>query len=124
MVRPPRLIALLSKRFVRSWESQPSQLPGIRISRGRDGDCSPPPAQSRSVRLSRIRLLPRVSDGKSLFGQRLADVNRSFFLFPCGLTYARQPRDTFSRLCVRPECCWFAFPLVRVLGPTSSAAAW
>src|SRR5262245_3618814 len=31
MVRPPRLMALLSKRFVRSWESQPSQLPGIRM---------------------------------------------------------------------------------------------
>src|SRR5262249_32608615 len=33
MLRPPRLMALLSKRFVRSWESQPSQLPGIRMTR-------------------------------------------------------------------------------------------
>src|SRR5215467_6590942 len=30
---PPRLMALLSKCFVRSWESRPSQLPGIRITR-------------------------------------------------------------------------------------------
>src|SRR5215475_11823026 len=29
--------------------------------------------------------------------------------------------DTVSRLCVRPECCWFAFPLVPALGPTGSA---
>ena len=30
--------------------------------------------------------------------------------------------DTVSRLCVRPECCWFAFPLVPALGSTGSAA--
>src|SRR5215467_10330054 len=30
--------------------------------------------------------------------------------------------DTVSRLCVRPVCCWFAFPLVPALGSTSSAA--
>ena len=29
---------------------------------------------------------------------------------------------TVSRLCVRPECCWFAFPLVPALGSTGSAA--
>src|SRR5215471_2196801 len=29
--------------------------------------------------------------------------------------------DTVSRLCVRPECCWFAFPLVPALGSTGSA---
>src|SRR5215469_17529760 len=30
--------------------------------------------------------------------------------------------DTVSRLCVRPACCWFAFPLVPALGSTGSAA--
>src|SRR6266436_5878338 len=30
--------------------------------------------------------------------------------------------DTVSRLCVRPVCCWFAFPLVPALGSTGSAA--
>src|SRR5258705_433060 len=29
---------------------------------------------------------------------------------------------TVSRLCVRPGCCWFAFPLVPALGSTGSAA--
>src|SRR5262245_28565632 len=29
---------------------------------------------------------------------------------------------TVSRLCVRPVCCWFAFPLVPALGSTGSAA--
>ena len=29
--------------------------------------------------------------------------------------------DTVSRLCVRPVCCWFAFPLVPALGSTGSA---
>src|SRR5215470_7202792 len=29
--------------------------------------------------------------------------------------------NTVSRLCVRPECCWFAFPLVPALGSTGSA---
>src|SRR5262249_9189426 len=30
--------------------------------------------------------------------------------------------DTAPRLCVRPVCCWFAFPLVPALGSTGSAA--
>src|SRR5215471_2196798 len=29
--------------------------------------------------------------------------------------------DALSRLCVRPVCCWFAFPLVPALGSTGSA---
>src|SRR5215510_2317825 len=29
---------------------------------------------------------------------------------------------TAPRLCVRPVCCWFAFPLVPALGSTGSAA--
>src|SRR5262245_59029733 len=30
--------------------------------------------------------------------------------------------DTVSRLCVRPVCCWFAFPLVPALGSTGSGS--
>src|SRR5215471_274174 len=34
---------------------------------------------------------------------------------------APAPVTTVSRLCVRPACCWFAFPLVPALGSTGSA---
>src|SRR5262249_40445321 len=59
------------------------------------------------VRLSRIRLLPRMSDGKSLF---------------CGLTYARQHLwNGFPAL--RPtRVLLVCIPLVSPLGSTGSAA--
>ena len=68
----------------------------------------PAPRTDPYVRLSRIRLPPRVSDGKSLFLR--FDV--------C----APAPVTRFPGFCVRPECCWFAFPLVPALGSTGSAA--
>ena len=55
------------------------------------------------VRLSRIRLLPRVCDGTSCRVRSSA----------C---------DTLTRLCVRRVLCWCAFPLVPALRSTGSAA--
>jgi len=76
--------------------------------RGRDGDCSPPPAQIRTCALTHTALTSGV--WRQLSGSARACRMRAI---AC---------DTLSRCCARRVFCWSAFPLVPVLGSTDSAA--
>jgi hypothetical protein len=50
-------------------------------------------------------------------------VNFSFFLSFATFRMRSSACDTLTRLCARHVLCWSAFPLVSVLGSTSSATA-
>ena len=75
----------------------------MRFGRGRDGDCSPPPAQIRTC-------------GFPAYGSYLGCVTANV----CRMRASTC--DMVSRLCVRPMCRWSAFPLVPALRSAGSAA--